>query len=66
MKYDFVIKNGYIVDFELMEITKKDVLVRNGKIEAVKESIDACMGNVIDASGKYVLPGLIDEHTHLN
>lgn len=43
-----------------------DVIVENGKITAVSEqavSGDDC--EIIDASGKYVIPGLVDMHCHL-
>lgn len=69
MQYDFIIKNGTIVDFETMTVSKKDILVKDGKIASVTEQIkesEEKQAFVIDASGKYVLPGLIDEHTHLN
>lgn len=69
MQYDFLIKNGFVVDFESMAVAKKDVLVQKGKIVSVAGQIPADQANsafVIDASEKYVLPGLIDEHTHLN
>ena len=45
-----------------------DVLVRDGRIENMAPSIDlAGLGDipVIEANGKYLFPGLIDSHTHL-
>lgn len=69
MQYDFLFKNGWVVDFESMAVSKKDVLVKKGKIVSVAEEIlesGESQAFVIDASQKYVLPGLIDEHTHLN
>ncbi|HJQ41382.1 MAG TPA: CIA30 family protein [Thermoanaerobaculia bacterium] len=42
-----------------------DVLVRNGRIESVGRKLQAPEGaEVIDASGKTLLPGLIDAHSH--
>ena len=41
-----------------------DVLVRDGRIAEVQPGIDAG-GDVIDASGLLVLPGVVDPHTHL-
>jgi hypothetical protein len=43
---------------------KADVLCENGKIVAVGENLSAEGARVIDASGKYVIPGGIDTHTH--
>ena len=43
---------------------KADVLVRDGKVAEVREGI-AGEGEVIDATGLLVLPGVVDPHTHL-
>ena len=42
-----------------------DLLVENGKVKAVGNDLPASGAKVIDASGKYVLPGLIDAHCHI-
>lgn len=43
-----------------------DVLLRDGKIAAVGERLQAPPGtDVIDASGRFVTPGLIDTHSHM-
>lgn len=42
-----------------------DVLVENGKIAQVAPEIVCEDAQVIDANGNYVLPGLIDAHTHI-
>jgi imidazolonepropionase-like amidohydrolase len=42
-----------------------DLLVRNGRIAAIGKGLAAPAGaTVIDASGKHVAPGIIDEHSH--
>jgi dihydropyrimidinase len=43
-----------------------DVLVEDGRIAAVGRLGDAAAERVIDASGCYVLPGLMDFHTHVD
>ena len=42
-----------------------DVLLDGGRIKALGTQIDAPGADIIDASGKYVLPGFIDAHCHL-
>ena len=41
-----------------------DVLIKNGKIDKIAPSISAPHEEVLDASGKYLLPGLIDDQVH--
>ena len=42
-----------------------DVLVDDDKIVKVGQNIDAPDAKVIDVSGKVILPGFVDPHTHL-
>ncbi len=60
-----LIKNGHVVDPANKVNGKADVLIVNGKISAVKPRITEKADKVIDASGKIVVPGLIDVHAHL-
>jgi len=59
-KADCVIKEGLIVSGK--EITRGDILVGDGLIQQIGDDLQA--PKVIDASGKYVLPGIIDAHCH--
>src|ERR671933_727690 len=43
-----------------------DVFVEDERISLIGESLDVGADKVIDASGKYVLPGCVDPHTHLD
>ncbi|MFI3313429.1 MAG: dihydropyrimidinase [Eubacteriales bacterium] len=59
-----VIKNGTICT--ATEQFKADVAVENGKIVEVAANLDVSkFETVVDATGKLVLPGAIDGHTHL-
>lgn len=60
---DLLIKNGTIVTNSESYIA--DLAVRDGKIVAMGSGLAQDGADVIDASGKYVLPGAIDVHTHL-
>lgn len=42
-----------------------DVLIRNGKIDKVGKRLSASGAVEIDATGRHVTPGIIDEHTHI-
>ena len=64
MQYDLLIKNGYVVDYASAREGYFDVAVQNGMIAAVESSIGGNAVRELDASGKLVLPGLVDSHVH--
>src|SRR5256714_1652098 len=59
-----LIKNGTVVT--ATDQYKGDVLIEDEKIALIGTTIDVQADKTIDASGKYVLPGGIDVHTHLD
>lgn len=61
-----LIKNGLVDTMEEnRERFRGDVLVENGKIVKVAPAIQEEDAEIIDAEGLYVMPGLIDAHTHI-
>ena len=42
-----------------------DVLIENGKIKAVGKNLSSAGAKVIDATGKQLTPGIVDEHSHI-
>jgi imidazolonepropionase-like amidohydrolase len=61
-----LIKNGTILTVTKGTIAKGDILVVGGVIKAIGEGIAAPPGvRVVDAAGRFVLPGIIDSHTHI-
>jgi imidazolonepropionase-like amidohydrolase len=61
-----LIKNGTILTITHGNIEHGSILIRDGKIAEVGTDIKAPEGaTVIDASGEYVLPGIIDCHSHI-
>ncbi len=59
-----LIKNGTIVNSDGSR--RGDLLLEGGKIAAIGDSLDRTADRVIDASGKHVIPGGVDVHTHLD
>jgi formylmethanofuran dehydrogenase subunit A len=47
------------------KLENADVLVQNGKITKVGKNISDANARVIDATGKHVTAGIIDEHSHI-
>lgn len=63
---DILIKNGLICTMVANEpFFKGDILLKDGKISKISKSIDYENAKIIDAKGLYVMPGLIDAHTHI-
>ena len=60
--YKILIKNGTIVDSKTQ--MKKDVLISNGKIKKVEKNINSQADRIIDASQKFIIPGVIDPQVH--
>ena len=63
--YSIVIKGGHVIDAKNNIDKVMDVAIMDGKIVKVAESISTSgAGQVVDAKGLYVSPGLIDMHSH--
>lgn len=59
-----LIKNGIVVTNS--EEYQADILVEGEKIIQIGENLCCDGGEIIDASGKYVLPGGVDQHVHFS
>lgn len=61
-----LIKNGKVLLFEENGFVKRDLRVKDGKIQEIGEGLSPEQGEeILDAEGKYVTPGLIDAHSHI-
>ena len=61
-----VIRNATIMTAAGQEIANGSILLKDGRIVAVGTTVDApADAVVVDGSGKYVTPGIIDTHSHL-
>lgn len=60
-----LIRNATIMTAVGPNIEGGDVLIRNGKIAAVGKDLDAPRGaTIVDATGMYLIPGIVDAHSH--
>src|SRR5579862_1090313 len=65
-QYDLLIKGGHVIDGKNQLSAVRDVAIQDGKIAAVAANIDRAKAKkVVDATGLYVTPGLIDMHVHV-
>jgi dihydroorotase len=65
-RYDTLIMGGEVVDPGMGLSGRLDVGIAGGKVVAVAPDLDRSRATeVIDASGQYVTPGLVDLHTHV-
>ncbi len=62
-----LIRNADILtmDAKLGEMTGMDVLIKDGKIAAIAKGMKVDDAEVIDATGKILMPGMIDGHRHV-
>ncbi len=59
-----LIRNGTIINAD--ETKSADVLIEGNKIKAIDKHIETQADLILDANGKYLIPGGIDVHTHLD
>src|SRR3954470_13877560 len=65
-KYDLVIKGGEVLDPSQNLRGRRDIGIRFARIEALEADIPVTRAlRVLDASGRLVLPGLVDLHSHV-
>lgn len=60
-----VIKNAKIFTSAGRVFEKGDILIEDGKIVDVGENLSCNQGEIIDASGLVVIPGIVDAHSHI-
>jgi dihydroorotase len=65
-KYDLLLKGGHVIDPKNRISAVRDVAIADGRVAAVAASISpADTLKVVDASGLYIVPGLVDIHVHV-
>lgn len=65
-RYQILLKGGHVIDPRNQIDAVRDVAIADGKIAAVRADINPAEARtVVDVSGLYVTPGLIDIHVHV-
>lgn len=62
---DFILRNATVADVFSLRWIKADLVVSNGMIVAIDTTGNYEAAHEEDAEGKYVIPGLIDGHIHI-
>lgn len=65
VNYDLVLKGGTVIDPVQGLHGKMDLALKAGKIAAIQDYLDADGDRMVDVTGKLVVAGLIDLHTHV-
>jgi 5-methylthioadenosine/S-adenosylhomocysteine deaminase len=60
-----LVKGGHLFDIG-RPVETADILIEDGRIVAVGPGLDSAGAEVVDASGRIVMPGFINAHTHSN
>jgi dihydroorotase len=65
-EYDLLLKGGHVIDAKNQIDAARDVAIKDGRIARVAARIDpAAARKVVDVTGLYVTPGLVDMHVHV-
>lgn len=62
---DIILKNGQVIDVKAQKIISGDVFIDNGLIQGIGNGKGQKARKTIDIRGKYVSPGFIDFHLHV-
>ena len=63
--FDLIIQGGHLIDPKNDIDGSTDIAIKDGLVAAVAARIEGNSAKIIDASGLYVTPGLIDIHVHV-
>ena len=65
-QWDTLIKNALVFDGAGAAPQQMDIAISDGKIECLGATLEGEAARVIDAAGQWLMPGLLDIHTHLD
>lgn len=60
-----LLKNGTIIDYKNSIFEQYDILIENEVIKEIAKDIKESAEQIIDCTGLYIMPGMIDMHCHL-
>ena len=60
-----LLKNGTVIDYKNSLFQPLDVYIENAVIQKIEKDIQESADTVIDCTGLYIMPGMIDMHCHL-
>jgi len=60
-----LIKGGFVIDPKSGKNGLFDIIIDKGKIVEIGNDLEFTTGDIVDVTGKYVIPGLVDAHCHL-
>ena len=64
--FDILLKGGHVIDPKNEINSVMDIAIKDGKIAEVAENLSVDRSSkVVDVTGLYVTPGLIDMHAHV-
>ncbi len=63
-RQDVLIRNATVMTAAKGTMVNTDILIKNGKISRIGKNLPAGDAQVIDATGMFVTPGIIDAHSH--
>jgi adenine deaminase len=63
--HDLILKNGQIIDCSTGKICQEDIIVQDGVIKTIEPGTEMNARKEIDVRGKYIVPGFIDFHLHV-
>lgn len=64
MNYDIVLRNAHVIDPSQSIDGVCDIAVRGGRVSAMGSNLEAQGTEIVDLSGYYLSPGLVDLHGH--
>ena len=59
-----ILTGAFVLDSKSRTFKRNDILISGGVFKEIAPAIDSADAEIIDVTGKYIIPGLIDMHTH--